>query len=116
MTGIELKNQWSLCLEFIRDNVSKVVFDTWFSIVEPVSLENGDLTIQVPSPFVYEYLEQNYLDVLRSAIIKVFGKGTIIDVESKKGAHIIQFDNMDTPRILSFKAKLDILDEQTYFS
>ena len=76
MTGIELKNQWSLCLDFIRDNVSKVVFDTWFSIVEPVSLENGDLTIQVPSPFVYEYLEQNYLDVLRSAIIKVFGKGT----------------------------------------
>ena len=39
MIGTELKNQWSLCLDFIRDNVSKAVFDTWFSVAEPVSLE-----------------------------------------------------------------------------
>ena len=76
MTGNELKQNWNLCLDFIRDNVSKVVFDTWFSIVEPVSLENRELTLQVPSPFVYEYLEQNYIDVIKAAIIKVFGKGT----------------------------------------
>lgn len=76
MTGTELKNQWSLCLDFIRDNVSEVVFDTWFSVVEPVSLESGELVIQVPSPFVYEYLEQNCLEVIKAALIKVFGKGT----------------------------------------
>ena len=76
MIGTELKNQWSLCLEFIRDNVSKAVFDTWFSVTEPVSLENGELLIKVPSPFVYEYLEQNCLDVIKAALIKVFGKGT----------------------------------------
>ena len=76
MIGTELKNQWSLCLDFIRDNVSKAVFDTWFSVTEPVSLENGELLIQIPSPFVYEYLEQNCLDVIKAALIKVFGKGT----------------------------------------
>ena len=76
MTGTELKNQWSLCLDFIRDNVPNTVFDTWFSVTEPVSLENGELLLQVPSPFVYEYLEQNCLNVIKAAIIKVFGKGT----------------------------------------
>lgn len=76
MTGTELKNQWSLCLDFIRDNVSPAVFDTWFSVAEPVSMEGNELLIQVPSPFVYEYLEQNCLDVIKAALIKVFGKST----------------------------------------
>ena len=76
MIGTELKNQWSLCLDFIRDNVTKADFDTWFSVTEPVSLENGELLIQIPSPFVYEYLEQNCLDVIKAALTKVFGKGT----------------------------------------
>ena len=76
MTGKELNNQWSLCLDFIRDNVSESVFDAWFSVIKPVSLDNGELTIQVPSPFVYEYLEQNCLSVIKSALTKVFGRGT----------------------------------------
>ena len=76
MIGTELKNQWSLCLDFIRDNVSKAVFDTWFTVVEPESLENGELVLQIPSPFVFEYLEQNCLDVIKAALTKVFGKGT----------------------------------------
>ena len=76
MTGNELKTKWDLCLGFIRDNVTESVFDAWFSVISPVSLENGELTIQVPSPFVYEYLEQNCLSVIKSALTKVFGRGT----------------------------------------
>ena len=76
MKGAELTNQWSLCLDFIRDNVSKSVFDAWFSVISPVSLENGELLIQVPSYFVYEYLEQNCLEVIKAAVTKIFGKGT----------------------------------------
>ena len=53
MTGNELKGKWDLCLDFIRDNVSKNVFDTWFSVTQPVSMDKGELTVQVPSPFVY---------------------------------------------------------------
>lgn len=63
-------------MEFFHDNVSKALFDTWFTVISPLSLENGELVIQVPSPFVYEYLEQNFLDVIKSAITKVFGGGT----------------------------------------
>ena len=76
MTGNELKSKWDICLGFIRDNVTESVFDAWFSVISPVSLENGELTIQVPSPFVYEYLEQNCLSVIKSALTKVFGRGT----------------------------------------
>lgn len=40
----------------------------------------------------------------------IFGKGTIIDTDPVKKAHIIQFDDMETPRAISFKAKLETAD------
>ena len=36
----------------------------------------------------------------------IFGTGTIVDVDMIKNAHIVQFDDMDTPRSISFRAKL----------
>ena len=37
----------------------------------------------------------------------IFGKGTVLDVDMNKKAHIVQFDDMDTPRAISFRAKLE---------
>lgn len=36
-----------------------------------------------------------------------FGEGTIVGVDTDKSAHIVQFDELDTPRRISFKAKLE---------
>lgn len=36
-----------------------------------------------------------------------FGDGTVLDVDKGKSAHMIQFDEMETPRSISFRAKLD---------
>lgn len=76
MSKTELNKKWELCLDFIRDNVSKPVFETWFTVVSPVSYIEGELTLQVPSGFVYEYLEQNCLHVIKAALTKIFGAGT----------------------------------------
>lgn len=37
----------------------------------------------------------------------VFGEGTVLDVDLNKGAHVIQFDGMGTPRSISLRAKLE---------
>ena len=37
----------------------------------------------------------------------VFGLGTVLDVDTEKGAHVIQFDDLPTPRSISFRAKLE---------
>ncbi len=39
----------------------------------------------------------------------VFGAGTVVDVDLEKNAHVVQFDGMDTPRSISFRAKLELL-------
>lgn len=72
----ELTTKWNECLEIFRDIVSKNTFDTWFAEIKPLKFENETLTIQVKSNFVYEFIEENFLDLLRSTIYKVMGHGT----------------------------------------
>lgn len=70
----DCNSAWSKCLEIIRDNLGNGrVFDTWFEPIKPIRLENSVLTIQVPSQFFYEWLEEHYIDLLRKTIKRVFG-------------------------------------------
>jgi len=64
---------WNDCMSIIKDNVQPVSFRTWFEPIKPLKLENEILTIQVPSPFFYEYLEEQYIDILRKTLRKVIG-------------------------------------------
>ncbi len=42
---------------------------------------------------------------------EIFGAGTILDIDTAKRALIIRFDSMETPRAISFRAKIEALDE-----
>lgn len=64
---------WDSCLKIIKDNVSSVSYKTWFEPIVPVKLDKSILTIQVPSPFFYEYLEEQYIDILRKTLRKELG-------------------------------------------
>ncbi|MDP2724442.1 MAG: chromosomal replication initiator protein DnaA [Bacteroidales bacterium] len=64
---------WSRCLTVIKDNVPMQNFKTWFEPIVPVKLENEILTIQVPSQFFYEWLEEHYIVLLRKTIKKELG-------------------------------------------
>ncbi len=66
---------WSDCLQVIRDNISPNAFTTWFAPIKPVRLRNNVLTLQVPSQFFYEWLEEHYIDLLKKTIKKELGSG-----------------------------------------
>ena len=42
---------------------------------------------------------------------EILGPGTVVDVDTGKGAHIIRFDGIATPRTISFRAKLEAMEE-----
>ncbi|MCK5856768.1 MAG: chromosomal replication initiator protein DnaA [Bacteroidales bacterium] len=65
---------WQNCLQVIRDNITFQAYKTWFGPIKPVKLENNVLTIQVPSQFFYEWIEENYIHLLRKTIKKELGK------------------------------------------
>lgn len=64
---------WNNCLNIIRDNVSLQSFKTWFEPIKPVKLNGNVLTIQVPSQFFYEWLEEHYITLLKKIIKKELG-------------------------------------------
>jgi chromosomal replication initiator protein len=64
---------WSNCLTVIRENIAEQSYKTWFEPIVPVRLASNVLTIQVPSQFFYEWLEEHYVHLLRKAIDSELG-------------------------------------------
>lgn len=65
---------WEKCLQIIKDNVSLQSYKTWFEPIKPVKLSGSILTIQVPSQFFYEWLEEHYITLLKKIIKKELGQ------------------------------------------
>ena len=69
------KALWEECLHLIEANVSEQQYKTWFApiVFESYSETEQTLLVQVPSPYVYEYLEQYYVGLLSKVLARVFG-------------------------------------------
>ncbi len=65
---------WVNCLDIIKDIVEWQHFKTWFEPIRPVGLTDKVLTIQVPSQFFYEYLEEHYVNLLAKTLKRELGK------------------------------------------
>lgn len=65
---------WDKTLTLIRENVSEQQYNTWFKpiVYESFEASTRTLLVQVPSPFVYEYLEENYIDLLSKVLRRTF--------------------------------------------
>lgn len=102
----EFQNKWNKCLELICDNIGQDRFDTWFSCAKPVSFESELLTLQLPSYFYFEKYEDDFYDILKKALKRVFGqqiklaykicvvsgngRKSNVKLESPEQAHIIK--------------------------
>ena len=68
------KALWGNCLKLIQQNVTEQIYRTWF---EPIVFETYDeatntLLVPVPSPYVYEYLEQHFVQLMAWALNQSF--------------------------------------------
>ena len=69
----DCKVVWDNCLRFIQEQIDEQSFKTWFKPIVPKKLEHNTLTIQVPSQFFYEWLEEHYLSLLQRVIHRELG-------------------------------------------
>ena len=83
---------WENCLAFIKDNIQSQAYKTWFEPIIPKKLSDNSLSIQVPSKFFYEWLEEHYVKILKTALVKELGKDArliyIIKMENSFGNKI----------------------------
>ena len=89
---LDCNTVWNNCLEIIKDDVAEQGFNTWFAPIVPLRLDGKSLTIQVPSQFFYEWLEEHYIHVLKKALTATIGEGAkleysvIVDQGNKQNA------------------------------
>ena len=77
---------WKNCLSFIKDNIQPQAYKTWFEPILAIKLTDHSLSIQVPSKFFYEWLEEHYVKILKVALTKELG-------DHAKLVYIIKMEN-----------------------
>lgn len=75
----QARRVWSACLDLIKERVNSQSFKTWFEPIQPQGLQAGTLTVQVPSQFFFDWLEEHYYSIINSTITKVLGPDARLD-------------------------------------
>ena len=84
--SLTAESVWENCLSFIKDNIQPQAYKTWFEPIKSIKLSENALSIQVPSKFFYEWLEEHYVKLLKVALTKELG-------ENAKLVYIIRMEN-----------------------
>ncbi|MEL6123587.1 MAG: chromosomal replication initiator protein DnaA [Bacteroidota bacterium] len=74
-------NVWDNCLQTIKKSINAQTFKTWFEPIKPIRLDGSSLTIQVPNAFYYEWLEENYVGLLKKTIRQELGEGAMLEYQ-----------------------------------
>lgn len=71
-----VEERWNDCLKIIKDNIGDQAFNTWFVPIKAKSWDDNEksLTIQMPSQFFQEWIEEHYYNLLQNTIRKVFNE------------------------------------------
>jgi chromosomal replication initiator protein len=105
---------WNDCLSIIKDNVQPISFRTWFEPIKPLKIEDEILTIQVPSPFFYEYLEEQYIDILRRTLRKVIGVNAkleynvVMSNQQKSGSFTVNYPTNNNSKLNNHPVSIPI--------
>ena len=83
---------WKKCLNFVEDNIDPQAFKTWFDPIIPVKLKDNALNIEVPSKFFFEWIEEHYVKILKTALHKELG-------DDARLVYIIRMENTDGSKL-----------------
>ena len=105
------KALWANCLSLIRSNVTAQQYQAWF---EPIVFEHYDegnrtLLVQVPSRYFYEYLEQHYVPLLSTVLVRCFGGQVRLNyrITVDQGNHLTNVEEGSEPVNIEAPAPTD---------
>ena len=119
MPNTDCQEIWDNCLSIIRDNVTAQNFKTWFKPIKAVKLDNKILTIQVPSQFFYEWLENNYITLIKKAIKRELGKeakleyNILLETSSGKKPYVTKIPSNEQDKVKNAPINMPISMDQS---
>ncbi len=86
---------WNNCLASIQKKIPLASYKTWFEPIKPMKLDNNVLTIQVPSTFFYEYIEDKFIAILQTTLTSHIGSDAKLEYSIQKPKN--NFTNFNPP-------------------
>ncbi len=101
MTEAKHNLVWNNCLRIVRDIIRPQSFRTWFEPIRAIRLAGSVLTIEVPSNFFREYIEEHYIDLISKALKRELGKEAKLEYSVKmiSGEDAVTYPQQQTQEI-----------------
>jgi len=97
----EVQRVWDACLAAIHNRVTSLSFKTWFQPIVPLKLVHEELTVQVPSQFFYDWVEQHYNSLIRETITSVLGDNARLYYSIAADESPAEFDPLPQSAVVS---------------
>ncbi len=65
---------WEKFLTLVKEELSGQAYQTWFESINMLSLDKGEITIEVPNRFHYEWLDSKYSVLIKHCLKEAFGQ------------------------------------------
>ncbi|CRH85434.1 DNA replication protein [Chlamydia trachomatis] len=97
-----VRDRWTTFMQIFRENVEPHVFEVWFEPIQLLTYDEQDkvIVLSVPNKYVYEYLEECQIKLMRLAINTAFGPGHILKYRIRKEptfAEVVDYIKRGTP-------------------
>lgn len=73
MINDQLNEQWEDVLQKIRERLGTQQYNTWFSQIKFINLNNNELNLVVPAEFFKNKLKKDYYELIKDTLVNNFG-------------------------------------------
>ena len=108
---MEPKKLWNLFLTNIKNELSPIAYETWFSETELVSLDNGIAKVIVPMHIHKKNLKENYNEIMEEIFTNIAGSNFKFEFYLKEE---IKDNNINVESTLNTKSSYDTNLNQQY--
>ncbi len=64
---------WPRCLDFIKERIGRISFETWFQTTKLSSMNKSKAVIEVPNRFFADFIEEHYKSLILTSFETVYG-------------------------------------------
>lgn len=91
---------WQNVLQTIKEKLNPQSFETWIRPIKPVSLQDNAMTIQVPNRFFQDWIQDNYLSLIKTSLFQETQQHFSIQFTfSPEKRHTLSHENQTIPQV-----------------
>lgn len=106
------KTLWKTFLEKMKENISPMLFETWFMETELIELKENHATVLVPMHVHKKHLKENYNDLIQEIFAEITGTNFQFEYVTKEEVEQnieIDTDNVGVPAVNEYETNLNPL-------